>query len=87
MKRHKFVEAKEYVRKMTYQKPWFKGTEIFRENGDTCLHVCAQMNATVMFEYFADRHKADIMALNKAGETPLIVAAREGKLDTVNLIL
>ena len=55
---------------MTYQRPWFKGTEKFRDNGDTCLHVSAQLNAVKMFRFFVQKYEADVMATNKAGETP-----------------
>jgi ankyrin repeat protein len=40
-----------------------------------------------MFAWFIREYGADINAVNQAGETPLIIAAREGKLDILRLIV
>ena len=69
------------------RKPKFDVKDIWRESGETCLHVCAEYNASEMFQWFVENYKADVSALNKVGENPLIVAARDGKMDIVKLIL
>ena len=65
----------------------FRGTEKFRPTGEICLHICAEFNEGKMFAWFIQEYGADINAVNQAGETPLIIAAREGKLDIIRLII
>lgn len=59
----------------------------FRENGDSVLHICAEFNQVELFTWFIEEYKCDINAVNEAKETPLIIAAREGKIDIVKLIM
>lgn len=62
------------------------GTEKLRPTGDTILHVCAEFEKMDIFKYFYRNLKTDINILNYADETPLIIAAREGKIDMVKML-
>jgi ankyrin repeat protein len=59
----------------------------FRRNGETLLHVCAEYNCRSLFEWLVSDHKAGVFRKNEAGETPFIIAAREGKLDIIKLYI
>ena len=54
------------------------------------LHVCAEFDQVEIFRwamgYFKSK-KIDINAKTVAGETPLMVASREGKTGIVHLII
>jgi len=43
------------------------------------MHFCAEFNNIEIFRWYQDRWLGDINSVNIAGETPLIVAAREGR--------
>jgi ankyrin repeat protein len=86
IKRGKIEEVKEHFRKNKDFNPKLA----MKPNGDTILHVCAEFDQTAILEWAMNhwRHKkifADEQ--NEAGETPLMIAAREGKFNTVNMIL
>lgn len=65
----------------------FRGVEKFKPSGENCLHICAEYNEPVMFKWFVEEYNADINHVNDAGETPLMIACREGKLEMVKLII
>ena len=86
IKRGKIEEVKEHFRKNKDFNPKLA----MKPNGDAILHVCAEFDQTAILEWAMNhwRHKkifADEQ--NEAGETPLMIAAREGKFNTVNMIL
>ena len=56
-----------------------------RRNGENLLHVCAEYNCRPLFEWLVSDHKGGPFRKNEAGETPLIIAAREGKIDIVKM--
>ena len=51
------------------------------------MHICAEFGDLKMFEWFFDEFKLNINIQNKAKETPFIVAAREGHIELVKLIM
>lgn len=51
------------------------------------LHVCAEFNNRELFEWLVSDHKGGVFRKNEAGETPFIIAAREGKLDIIKMYL
>lgn len=65
----------------------FRGDFKFRPNGETMLHCCAEYGQADLFEWFVEEYEPDINAVNDAGETPVMVAAREGNIDIIRLYL
>ena len=65
----------------------FNPNATFRRNGESLLHVCAEFNCRPLFEWLVSDHKGDPFKQNEAGETPLIIAAREGKFDIVKMFI
>ena len=63
----------------------FNGKAIWKTNGETVIHVCAEYNAPDLLDWFHVNYECDLNAENNAGETPLMVAAREGKIEVVRL--
>ena len=59
----------------------FTGEAIFRPNGETVLHCCAEYGQHKLFEWLVEEYQADINAVNDDGETPLMLAARGGKIE------
>mmetsp|Transcript_10960 Transcript_10960/g.18329 ORF Transcript_10960/g.18329 Transcript_10960/m.18329 type:complete len:410 (-) Transcript_10960:37-1266(-) len=55
----------------------------FRDNGDSILHVLAEFNQIELFKWVVSEFDADVNIQNNAGETPFIIAAREGKFDVI----
>lgn len=47
------------------------------------LHVCAEYGQETLFKYFLNEGKADITKKNFIEETPLHLAAREGKFPLI----
>lgn len=86
IRRHRVYAAQELVKLLPKSKK-FRGGEKFRPTGENCLHICAEYNELEMFRWFVEEYAADINHVNDAGETPLMLAAREGKLEMVKLIL
>ena len=86
IRRHRVAAAKELVKYLP-KKNKFRGDEKFRPTGESCLHICAEYNETEMFRWFVEEYRACINHTNDSGETPLMIAAREGKLEIVQLIL
>jgi ankyrin repeat protein len=55
-----------------------------RTNGDTILHLAAEYGQIAIFDEFYSRMKSTELTIrNDAGETPFIVACREGRLNLV----
>ena len=63
----------------------FHARRKFRANGETALHVCAEFGRVELFKWMAAEYAGDIQGVNDAGETPLMIAAREGKLAIVKM--
>ena len=55
------------------------------ETGETVLHICAQHNMVDLFDWFVYEYHATVFVVNDFGETPLMIAAREGRMDIVRL--
>lgn len=51
------------------------------------MHVCAEYGHETLFRYFLNDPHADPMVRNYVDETPLHLAAREGKFNIVTLLL
>jgi len=51
------------------------------------LHICAEYGQEDLFRYFVSDFKGNIMAKNHAEETPFIVAAKEGRVNILELYL
>jgi len=49
------------------------------------LHLCAQYNKVDIFLFLAQEFELNINCVNNAGETPLMVACREGKFPIVQI--
>jgi ankyrin repeat protein len=81
IRRHKVDKIKSDIKMMRD----FNPNVHFRKNGETMLHICAEYNLRSIFEWLVANHKAGVLRKNEAGETPFIVAAREGKLDIIRL--
>jgi len=60
--------------------------ETLRPNGDTLMHICAEYGQLELFQYFLERG-GDIKVVNFAGETPLHLATREGKINVVEYMV
>ena len=73
VKRGEFYKARDYANENNV-----KAKTRLRDNGDTILHVCAEFGAVKLFNYFHMKFKGELDICNDAGETPFIVAAREG---------
>ena len=56
-----------------------------RKNGDQVLHLCAEAGQVELFEWFHVNYYCDVNAANEAGETPFIIAAREGRIKIIKL--
>jgi len=56
-------------------------------NGDKLLHICAEYGQLELFTWFKEYYNADVNCQNEAGETPLMIACREGKIKIVNYYL
>lgn len=64
----------------------FSGSTHVRTNKETVLHVCAEFDQCELFKWFFKRYNCDFSVVNDAGETPLIIAAREGKTAVIKLM-
>lgn len=51
------------------------------------LHICAEYGHEQLFKFFLNDPGADAMVRNYMDETPLHLAAREGKLNIVQLLV
>jgi ankyrin repeat protein len=51
------------------------------------LHVCAEYGQEELFKYFLGEPNAKVNCKNYVEETPLHLAAREGKLNMLNLLI
>jgi ankyrin repeat protein len=58
-----------------------------RNTGETILHICAEYGQADLFRFFVNDFKGNIMAKNHAEETPFIIAAKEGRVNILNLYL
>jgi hypothetical protein len=56
-----------------------------RETGEQVLHVCAEYEDILLFDWFESTYNCLIHCLNDFDETPLMIAAREGKMKIVRL--
>jgi len=65
----------------------FTGKIILRTNGENALHICAEFDRVDLFKWFKFEYSMDITDENDAGETPFIIAAREGKIEIVKMML
>lgn len=61
--------------------------EVLRPSGDTVLHVCAEYGQDELFKYFLGEPNSKVNCKNYVDETPLHLAAREGKLNMLNLLI
>ena len=43
--------------------------------------MCAEYGQLDLFQWFHDKFAADLNSVNTDGETPMMLAAREGKID------
>ena len=75
IKRGNLLQAKDVSKEKD-----IKADTILRPNGDTILHVCAEYGQEKLFHYFYQKLNANLDVVNYAKETPLILAAREGRL-------
>ena len=55
--------------------------------GEKVLHLCAENNQVELFKFFVKDYAANISAKNIKGETPFIIAAREGKTEICQLFI
>lgn len=51
------------------------------------MHVCAEYGQEELFKYFLGEPNAKVNCKNFVDETPLHLAAREGKLNMLNLLV
>ena len=58
----------------------FKGNYRVRENGETMVHICAEYGQPDLLEWFVHNYDPDLNPVNDAGETPVMIAAREGNI-------
>jgi ankyrin repeat protein len=58
-----------------------------KPNGDTALHICAEFGNEFLFNFFFSKTKTDVSIRNDAGETPFIVACREGRLKMLKFMV
>eukprot|EP00347_Sterkiella_histriomuscorum_P017290 403349951 len=72
---------------ITAKKEGISNEESLRPSGDTILHVCAEYGHEKLFQYFVTEMRADYMVRNYADETPFHLAAREGKLNIMQMYL
>ena len=68
------------------KKKGLKHNTALRPNGDTILHVCAEYARTELFDFFYKKFSMNLDVVNHAGETPLIIAAREGRLQHIEFM-
>ena len=68
------------------KKKGLKHNTALRPNGDTILHVCAEYARTELFDFFYKKFSMNLDVENHAGETPLIIAAREGRLQHIEFM-
>ena len=58
-----------------------------KANGDTLLHVCAEFDREAIMRLLTETFdKWNINKENKAGETPLMLAAREGHVAIIKFM-
>ena len=60
-----------------------KVTRCINSNDDKILHLCAELGRVELFRLFCDVSDIEVNCANKAGETPLMIACREGKMAIV----
>jgi ankyrin repeat protein len=65
----------------------FTGKAILKTNGENALHVCAEFGKVELFRWFKFEYSMDVTWENDGGETPFLIAAREGKLNIIKMML
>ena len=76
----------EIIKKQLSEMPDFTPNQIITKNGENFLHMCASKDVPQLFEWALQTYpKCDISAVNEQGETPLMLAARDGSLNVVKI--
>ena len=65
----------------------FKKDTRINKKGETVLHLCAEYGRVEMFKWFQKYFIIDVKVNDDAGETPLMIACREGKKKIVELYI
>ena len=51
------------------------------------MHVMAEYGKTQLFDWFIDYFDPDLSPQSDSGETPLMIAAKEGSMDIIRLLV
>ena len=62
-----------------------EATTQLRRNGDTIIHICAEYGQVKLFIYFQQLFQSELDIKNNLDETPFTVAAREGRLNIIQM--
>lgn len=63
----------------------FHASSKLKETGEQVLHVCAEYENLILFDWFEETYNISVTALNDYDETPFMIAAREGKMKIIRL--
>ena len=68
---------------------WWSGVQTFtrmNHSGETALHVAASRAGTTLVKLLLDQD-AELEAVDQYGNTPVLIAVRQGRLEVVELFL